>query len=115
MKANKRKLNNEWQNPLATNLLQKYDYDLEFSDGAVRDSRRGEPMSIKAERSVRERLMRGESTSREAAEASGINFLDKQLPTAEVGDSVVWARIYFDSLLCILFCVCIFLCAFVNQ
>lgn len=27
MKANKRKLNNEWQNPLATNLLQKYDYE----------------------------------------------------------------------------------------
>lgn len=26
MKTNKKKLNNEWQNPLATNLLQKYDY-----------------------------------------------------------------------------------------
>ena len=27
MKANKKKLNNEWQNPLATNLLQKYNYE----------------------------------------------------------------------------------------
>ena len=27
MKANKRKQNNDWQNPIATNLLQKYDYE----------------------------------------------------------------------------------------
>ena len=71
--------------------LQKYDYELEFSDGAVRDTRRGEALSIKAARSVRERMMRGESISREVAEASGLNFLDHQLSSAEVGDSIVWA------------------------
>lgn len=71
--------------------LQKFDYSLEFSDNILRDSRRGEPMSIKAKRSVRERMMRGESINREAAEASGLNFLDKQLLTAEEGDSIVWA------------------------
>ena len=71
--------------------VDKFDYQLEYSDGALRDSRRGESMSVKAQRSVKERLMRGESMDRETAEAVGISFLDKQLKNAEVGNSIVWA------------------------
>ena len=71
--------------------VDKFDYRLEYSDGALRDSRRGEPMSVKAARSVKERIMRGESINRESAEAIGLNFLDKQLELAEIGDNIVWA------------------------
>lgn len=71
--------------------VEKYDYSLVYSEGSLRDSRRGEPMSVKASRSVKERLMRGEKVNREAAEATGLNFLDEQLKNANLGDSVVWA------------------------
>lgn len=75
--------------------VKKYDYDLEFSytddEGfRLRDPHRHEAMGVKAERSVRERIMRGESINRESAEAIGISFLEEQLQTAENDDSVVW-------------------------
>jgi hypothetical protein len=71
--------------------IPRFNYELVYSDGKLRDSRRGEAMEIKAERSVKERVMRGESTQREAAEAIGLRFLDEQLRTAELGNSIVWA------------------------
>lgn len=71
--------------------VEKFDYSLEYSNKALRDSRRGEPMSVKATRSVRERMMRGESIERETAEAMGLNFLDRQLEIAQIGDSIIWA------------------------
>jgi hypothetical protein len=76
--------------------LQKYDYELVFSPTSeegwrLRDPHRLEAMGIKAERSIDERRLRSESTHRETAEAVGIELLEKQLETAEEGDSVVWA------------------------
>ena len=71
--------------------LPRYDYNLEFSMGTLKDTHRGEAMSVKAARSVRERMMRGESINREAAEATGLSFLDMQIETALDGDSIVWA------------------------
>jgi hypothetical protein len=38
--------------------VQKYDYELEYSNGALRDSRRGESMSVKAESQSTERLQK---------------------------------------------------------
>jgi len=71
--------------------IPKFEYELIYSDGMLRDSHRNESMEIKAQRSVKERVMRGESTSREASEVIGLQFLDKQLESAQVGNSIVWA------------------------
>lgn len=76
--------------------LQKYDYELVFSPTSeegwrLRDPHRLEAMGVKAERSIEERRLRSESTYRETAEAAGIELLEKQLETAQEGDSIVWA------------------------
>lgn len=75
--------------------LKKYDYSLVYShtddEGwRLRDPHRLEAMGIKARRSVAERKMLGQSTNREEAEGEGLNSLDRQLESAQEGDSIVW-------------------------
>lgn len=71
--------------------LQKYDYELVFSQGKIRDPHRLESMSTKAQRSINEKKLSGESAHREKAELIGITFLEKQLEFAREGNSIVWA------------------------
>lgn len=74
--------------------VQRYDYDLSLSSQTgvwkLEDPERNEPMTTKAERSIRERRKLREPTYREEAELAGLTSLEQQLGTAQIGDSVIW-------------------------
>lgn len=76
--------------------VQKYNYNFIFSaDNSgrpkLRDSYRNEPMSLKTQRAIGERKLRGEPTYREEAELAGILRLEEQLLSSETNDTVLWA------------------------
>lgn len=75
--------------------VQRYPYELTFSadDGVwnLRDSYRGEPMKVKAIRTIERRRLFGEPTAREEAELTGIISLEDQLRFAQNGDTIIWA------------------------
>lgn len=76
--------------------LPTYEYTLHFSEdrsGAkhIRDKYRGEPMRVKAQRSIEERKARGLPTHREESELQGMIRLEDQLRFAQDGDKIYWA------------------------
>lgn len=75
--------------------LQKYDYELNYSNGrdgvlGLRDTNRKELMRVKGQRAIAEKSKRGEPTHREEAEDKGFAFLDKVLTNAQTGDMLLW-------------------------
>jgi hypothetical protein len=77
--------------------VQKFDYELDyFADspfdlGEVRDPNEGESMQKKAQRSIEERVRKGEPIHRETAEYQAFTFLNAQLANAKDGDMLLWA------------------------
>lgn len=68
----------------------KFKYQLEFSNGNIKDPRKKESMSDIAEKAIHERIAKNKTYSRELAEKQGIESLENQLKSAKHGDSIVW-------------------------
>jgi hypothetical protein len=71
--------------------LQKYQYNLIFKDGKLRDPHRGEPMEAQSQRAIEDKFWRGKSVVREKAEKEGFAKLDYQLNLAKDSQTIVWA------------------------
>lgn len=71
--------------------IHRYDYELIYSDGHLRDIHEGESLIDKTQRAIEKRLVFRKSFSREVAEHKGIAYLDKTLQNAKLGDIILWA------------------------
>jgi hypothetical protein len=69
----------------------KFNYQLEFSGGRIKDPQKKELMLDTAERALSEKISNHKNYSRELAEKRGIESLEHQLNKAEKGDTIFWA------------------------
>jgi len=70
--------------------LPEYFYILDFADGQLIDPHRRESMEQMSQRAIDLRNSKGRSSAREQAEKIGFQELDRQLITAQIGDSILW-------------------------
>lgn len=70
--------------------LSKYSYKLNFADGQLIDPNRRESMDQMSQRAIDLKNSQGRSSVREQAEKIGFQELNRQLITAQTGDSILW-------------------------
>lgn len=71
--------------------LPKFDYQLKYSAGNLKDPDRGDTMRTITQRAIEKKDSEGISSVREHAEKAGFMSLDDQLMSAKDKDTIVWA------------------------
>jgi hypothetical protein len=70
--------------------LPKFSYELKFSNGKLRDPHRLDSMEELSQRAIDVSMSKGKFSTREQAEKSAFQKLDRDLQAAKHGDTIVW-------------------------